>query len=141
VRVCHILISLSLISALERSREFTAAVAEAVTKTSLTSSIESLTSVDASEFLTSSMTANEHAVQERPALIILITRNAVEVWHIARIEKRGGDLFLEKIDTFKVNYVTTSLKIHTVKSFKSDKCTQNKTHVTHLGISASSKPL
>ena len=130
------MISLSLISALERSREFTAAVAEAVTKTSLTSSIESLTSVDASEFLTSSMTANEHAVQERPALIILITRNAVEVWHIARIEKRGGDLFLEKIDTFKVNYVTTSLKIHTVKSFKSDKCTQNKTHVTHLGISA-----
>jgi len=38
--------------------------------------------------------------------------------YIARIEKRGGDLFLEKIDTLKVRYVTTSLKIHVVKSFK-----------------------
>jgi hypothetical protein len=49
---------------------------------------------------------------------MLIRRNAVEVWHIARIEKRGGDLFLEKIDTLKVSYVTTSLKIHAIKSFK-----------------------
>jgi len=64
------------------------------------------------------MTANQHTAEERPALIILITRNAVEVWHTAKIEKRGGDLFLEKIDTFKVIYVTTSLKIHTVKTFK-----------------------
>jgi len=79
---------------------------------------ESLTSVDASEFLTSSMMANEHTTQERRALIILITRNAVEVWQIARIEKRGLDLFLEKIYTFKVTYITTSLKIHTVKIFK-----------------------
>jgi len=52
-RVSHVLISLSAISALERSREFTAAAAGA----SLTSWIESLTSVDASEFLTSSITA------------------------------------------------------------------------------------
>ena len=29
-----------------------------------------------------------------------------------------GDLFLEKIDTLKVSYVITSLKIHAVKSFK-----------------------
>ena len=49
---------------------------------------------------------------------MLIGRNAVEVWHVARIEKHGGDLFLEKIDTFKVSYVTTSLKIHAVKSYK-----------------------
>ena len=57
VRVFHILISLSLIYSLERSREFTVAVAEAVTKKPLTSSIEKLTSVDASEFLTSSIPA------------------------------------------------------------------------------------
>jgi len=45
---------------------------------------------------------------------MLIRRNTVEVWpgHIARIEKHGGDLFLEKIDMVKVSYVTTSLKIH-----------------------------
>jgi len=44
---------------------------------------------------------NDHTAQEpeRPAVIMLIRRNSVEVWHIARIEKRGGDLFLEKIDT------------------------------------------
>ena len=48
---------------------------------------------------------------------MLIRRNAVEVWHVARIEKRGGDLFLEKIDTLKVSYVTTSLKIHAVQSY------------------------
>jgi len=39
------------------NREFTAAAAEAMTKKSLTISIESLTSVHASEFLTSSITA------------------------------------------------------------------------------------
>jgi len=33
---------------------------------------------------------------------MLISRNAVEVWHIARIEKRGGDLFLKKTDTLKI---------------------------------------
>ena len=49
---------------------------------------------------------------------MLIGRNAVEVWHVARIEKRGGDLFLEKIDTFEVSYVTVSLKIHAVKSYE-----------------------
>ena len=48
---------------------------------------------------------------------MLIRRNAVEVWHVARIEKRGGDLFLEKIDTLKISYVTTSLKIHAVQSY------------------------
>ena len=42
-----------------------------------------------------------------------------KVWHIARIEKRGGDLFLEKIDTLKVSYVTTSLKIKDTRSPKS----------------------
>ena len=57
-------------------------------------------------------------MQERPVLIMLITRNAVEVWYIARIEKRDSDLFLEKIDTLKVSYVTISLKIHAVKSYK-----------------------
>jgi len=38
-------------------------------------------------------------------LIILIKRNAVEVWHIARIERRGGDLFLRlnKIDKLKIS--------------------------------------
>ena len=41
---------------------------------------------------------------------MLIRRNTVEVWHVARIEKRGDDLFLEKIDTLKVSYVTTSFK-------------------------------
>ena len=49
---------------------------------------------------------------------MLIRRNAVEVWHVARIEKRGGDLFLEKIDTLKVSYVTTSLKIKDTRSPK-----------------------
>ena len=48
----------------------------------------------------------------------LVTRNAVEVWYIARIEKRDSDLFLKKIDTLKVSYVTISLKIHAVKSYK-----------------------
>jgi len=51
VRVFHILMSLSAISALERSREFTAAAAEAVNKKSWTSSIESLTSNNASAFV------------------------------------------------------------------------------------------
>jgi len=55
--------------------------------------------------------------QERPGFIMLIRRNAVEVWHVARIEKRGGDLFLEKIDTLKISYVTTSLKIQAVQSY------------------------
>ena len=107
------------------------AVAKAVTKKSLTSSIGSLTSVDASEFLTSSMKANYHTAPERPALIMLTRRNTVEVWHIARIEKRDGDLFLEKIDMFKVSYVTTSLKIHAVKRFKQVHPKQN-THNTHF---------
>jgi len=44
----------------------------------------------------------DRTAQERPVLIMLIRRNAVEVWHVARIEKRGGDLFLEKIDTLPV---------------------------------------
>jgi len=43
-------------------------------------------------------------------------------------------LFLEKIDMLKVRYVTTSLKIP--ESKVTNKCTQNKTHATHLGISA-----
>ena len=51
-------------------------------------------------------------------MIMLIRRNSVEVWHIVRIEKRDSDLFLEKINTLKVSYVTTSLKIHAVESFK-----------------------
>jgi len=34
---------------------------------------------------------------------MLIGRNAVEVWHVARMEKRDGNLFLEKIDTLKVS--------------------------------------
>jgi len=49
--------SLSAISALERSREFTASAVEGVTKKSLTSSIELLMSADASVFLNSSITA------------------------------------------------------------------------------------
>jgi len=61
---------------------------------------------------------NDHTAQQRPALIMLIRRNAVEVWHIARIKKRGGDSFLEKIDTLEVSYVATSLKIHAIRSFK-----------------------
>jgi len=61
-------------------------------------------------------------------LIMLIRRNLFEVWHIARIEKRGGDLFLEKIDTLKVRYVTTSSKIHAVKSFKQVYPKQNTQH-------------
>jgi len=62
---------------------------------------------------------NDHIVQERPVLIkTAFTRNAVEVWYIARIEKRDSDLCLEKIDTLKVSYVTISLKIHAVKSYK-----------------------
>jgi len=77
---------------------------------------------------------NDHTAQERPALIMLIRRNAVEVWHIARIEKRGGDLFLEKIETLKVNYFTTSLKY--TQSKVSNNCTQNKTQATQLGIPA-----
>ena len=51
-------------------------------------------------------------------MIMLIRRNAVEVWHVERIKKRGGDLFLEKIDTVKVSYDTNSLKIHAVKSYE-----------------------
>jgi len=48
----------------------------------------------------------------------LIGRNTVEVCHVARIGKRGGDLFLEKIDTYKVSYIMTFLKIHAVKSYE-----------------------
>jgi len=61
---------------------------------------------------------------------MLIRRNAVEVWHIARIEKRGGDLFLEKIDTLKVSYVTTSLNIHAIKSFEQVYSKQNTYNTT-----------
>ena len=61
---------------------------------------------------------------------MLIRRNAVEVWHIARIKKRDSDLFLEKIDTLKVSYVTTSLKIHTIKSFKQVYPKQNTRNTT-----------
>jgi len=61
---------------------------------------------------------------------MLIRRNAVEVWHIARIEKRGGDLFLEKIDTLKVSYVTTSLKIHAIKNFEQVYSKQNTRNTT-----------
>ena len=50
--------------------------------------------------------------------------------HSARIEKCGGDLFLEKIDTRKVGYVTTSLKIHAIKSFKQVYPKQNKRNTT-----------
>jgi len=83
-RVFHILISLSAISALESPREFTAAVAEPVTKKSLTSLVESLTSVDASEWILDLINqGNDHTTQERPVLIMLIRRNAVEVWHIS----------------------------------------------------------
>ena len=60
---------------------------------------------------------------------MLIWRNAVEVWHVARIEKRGGDLFLEKIDTIKVSYVTTSLKIHAVQNYH-DKQQVYQKHIT-----------
>ena len=67
---------------------------------------------------------------------MLIRRNAVEVWHVARIEKRGGDLFLEKIDTIKVSYATTSLKIHAVQNYHDKQVHKNKSHATHLGISA-----
>jgi len=49
---------------------------------------------------------------------MLSKRDAVEVRHVARIEMRGGDLFLHKIDTLKVSYVTTSLKLLTVESYK-----------------------
>jgi len=49
---------------------------------------------------------------------MLSRRDAVEVWHVARIEKRGGDLFLHNIDTLMVSYVTTSLKSLIVKSYK-----------------------
>ena len=49
---------------------------------------------------------------------MLIRRNTVEVWYVARIKKRDSDLFLEKIDTFKVSYITTSLKVHAFKSYK-----------------------
>jgi len=73
-------------------------------------------------------------------LIMLIRRNTVEVCHVARIEKRDNDLFLEKIDMFKVSYVTTSLEIHAVKSFKQVHPKQN-THATHLGISARLMPV
>jgi hypothetical protein len=55
-------------------------------------------------------------------------RNAVEVWHVARIEKRGGDLFLHNIDTLKVSYVTTSLNY--TQSKVTNKCTKNQTHAT-----------
>jgi len=49
---------------------------------------------------------------------MLIRRNTVEVWYVARIKKRDSDLFLEKIDTFKVSYITTSSKIHAVKNYE-----------------------
>jgi len=77
-----ILISLSATFALERSREFTAAAAEAVTKKSVTSSIESFTSVDASEFLTSSITA------------MTIARRSAQAWSCwaGRMQLRSGML-------------------------------------------------
>jgi len=42
-----------------------------------------------------------------------------------RIEKRGSDLFLEKIDTRKVSQVTVSVKIHAVKSYNQEYSKQN----------------
>jgi len=61
-----------------------------------------------------------HSAHERPGLIMLSRpgRDAVEVWHVARITKRGGDLFLHNIVTLKFSYVTTSLKLLTVKNYK-----------------------
>ena len=35
-------------------------------------------------------------------MIMLSRKNAVEIWHVARIEKRGGDLFLHNIDTLRL---------------------------------------
>ena len=61
---------------------------------------------------------------------LLLSSVDTKVWHIARIEKRGGDLFLEKIDTLKVSYVTTSLKIHAIKSFKQVYTKQNTGNTT-----------
>jgi len=81
VRVFHVLISLSAISALERLRKFrvlTVAV-EVVTKKSLTSSNELLTSVDASELLDLFNHGNDHTAQERPAL-----RDNVVYWKTNR---------------------------------------------------------
>ena len=43
-------------------------------------------------------------------------------------------MFLEKIDTLKVSYVTTSFKIHAIKSFK--KVYTKQTQATQLGIPA-----
>ena len=62
---------------------------------------------------------------------MLSRRNAVEVWHVARIEKCGGDLFLHNIDPLKVSYVTTSLKLHTVKSYKQVQQQQNTRDTNH----------
>jgi len=70
-----ILISLSAISALERSKEFTVAVVEPVTKKSLSSSIESLTSSWRIWILDLINQGNDHTTQERPVLIMLIRRN------------------------------------------------------------------
>jgi len=63
---------------------------------------------------------------------MLSRRDAVdsEVWHVARIEKRGSDLFLRNIDMLKVSYVTTSLKSLTVKSYQQEYQKQN-THNTN----------
>jgi len=65
--------------------------------------MESLTSFEASEFFDLINHDNDHTAQERPGLIILIRRNAVEVWHIARNDMHGGYLFLKKIDTLKAS--------------------------------------
>jgi len=64
---------------------------------------------------------------------LLNRRDAVEVWHVARIEKRGGDLILYNIDTLKVSYITTSLKLLTVQSYKQVHQKQNtrKTKTKH----------
>ena len=45
-------------------------------------------------------------------------------------------MFLEKIDTIKVSYVTSSLRYTQSKITMTNKCAKNKSHATHLGISA-----
>jgi len=73
---------------------------------------------------------NDHTAQERPALIMLIRRNAVEISHIVRIEKRDPTCSWRRLTLSRP--VTLQLLWKYTQSKVSNKCT----HATRLGISA-----
>ena len=73
---------------------------------------------------------NDHTAQERPALIMLIRRNTVEISHMVRIVKSDPTCSWRRLT--RSRSVTLQLLWKYTQSKVSNKCT----HATHLGISA-----